>query len=127
MATIYIYDEVLGKTYSLTVDVGQGVMPVSAIPYPPPSTPTIGSSGSEAYYIVVATSAKDPEGHSIKPRIVSDDLIATTLTGPIDAAIVDIMKDIEGEYASSSSSSSSLKLSSSSSSSSSMISSLSVT
>ena len=104
MATVNIYDETTGRTYTITVDVNQAVINGLA-------------NGDEAYYISVSTSARDPLGQAIRTRVITDNDIDdessdsedyVDITTPVNNAIMDIMRDIEGGYLSSSISDSSL-------------------
>ena len=99
MATVNIYDETTGRTYTITVDVNQAVINGLA-------------NGDEAYYISVSTSARDPLGQAIRTRIITDTDINSgadiDVTTPVNDAITEIMREIEGGYLSSSSSDSSL-------------------
>ena len=111
MATITIYDDVIGATYTLNITLQYSVIKTN-------------DDGKIAYYITASTSAKDTLGQSIPTIVITDsDPLWTTysgdVTGVIGDVITQILTAISGGYLSSSSSSSSSVNSSSSSSSSS--------
>ena len=98
MATITIYDEVLGASYTINVNLQYSV--ISTL-----------DDGKIAYYIVATTTAKDPLGQSINPIVITDtDPLWVTYSGDVTGVISDVIRQIltaiEGGYLSSSSSSS---------------------
>jgi len=101
MATFNVYDNVSGTNKSVTVDVDSAVV-------------NGGTTGSQAYYITVSTSAKDPRGESIPAIVLTDGDISGDITTAVKAAIVELFRYASGVYLDETSSSSTNEMSSSS-------------
>ena len=110
MATITIYDETLGTTYTINVTLQYSV--ISSL-----------DDGKVSYYLSASTTARDPLGQVIGPIVVTDtDPLWGTYSGVVTDVVSDVIEQIitaiTGGLLSSSSSSSSSSHSSASSSSS---------
>lgn len=93
MATQKFYDLDTGLTKSITIDIANTVVKQ-------------GQVGPSQYYITLSTTARDISGGVVPDIYVTDEDIVNDLTTAVKAAIVEIFKNIAGEYLSSSSSSS---------------------
>ena len=92
MATVTIYKQSSGATYNITIVVDYSVV-------------TLLNNGELAYYITVSTTAKDPLGQTILPRVITDADITDSVDTAVKDAIVSILIEINGGMLSSSSSS----------------------
>ena len=93
MATVNVYDEVSGLTRIVTVDIASAV--VNGL-----------HTGSQAYYVTVSTSAKDPSGGVVPRQRLIDGDINDNISTALKPVFVELFKHILGTYLSSSSSSS---------------------
>ena len=112
MATITIYDETLGTTYTINVTLQYSVI-------------SFLDDGKVSYYLSASTTARDPLGQVIGPIVVTDtDPLWGTYSGVVTDVVSDVIEQIitaiTGGLLSSSSSSSSHSSASSSSSASSL-------
>ena len=112
MATITIYDETLGTTYTINVTLQYSV--ISSL-----------DDGKVSYYLSASTTARDPLGQVIGPIVVTDtDQLWIDYSGVVTDVVNDVIEQIitaiTGGLLSSSSSSSSHSSASSSSSASSL-------
>ena len=92
MATINVYDRDSGLTKTVTIDISQATVSGSG-------------SGKASFYVTISTSAKDTEGGTVPPIILTDTDFADDITETIKASLIELFTVITGAYLSSSSSS----------------------